>query len=159
MARPTQDDPLKSFRFRLEIDGIVRAGFSKVTGLTKEVDVVEYDEGGFDTPQKSAGKTKYPDLTIERGQLANSSLGGDDDLYDWSEQVSSLRRSGNTANYRRDMSLVQYGADNVEARRWNVRNGWISKYTPLSDQDASQSNNSFETAVISHEGFELERRR
>lgn len=157
MARAVVDDPLKVFRYRVEIEGVIRMGFTKVSGLSKETDVVEYDEGGSDSPQKSAGKTKYPDITLERGQFANSSLGGDNDLLDWADAVSSLRTTGSAANYRRDLVIIQYAADNTEARRWIVREAWISKYTPMSDQDASQSANSFETCTITHEGFDLVR--
>ena len=38
-------DPFTSFNFVVEIDGIVKAGFSEVTGLNRETNVIDYREG------------------------------------------------------------------------------------------------------------------
>ena len=42
MAR---NDPLRNFRFRLEIDGLQIAGFSEVHIGASKTDVIEYREG------------------------------------------------------------------------------------------------------------------
>ena len=39
-------DPYKNFRFLVEIDGIVQAGFSDASGFGSNEEVVEYREGG-----------------------------------------------------------------------------------------------------------------
>lgn len=39
-------DPLRSFNFRIEIDGMTVASFSEVSGLTAEGDAVDYREEG-----------------------------------------------------------------------------------------------------------------
>jgi phage tail-like protein len=41
-------DPYKNYNFRIEIDGITVAGFSECTGLSSEVEIIEYREGGDD---------------------------------------------------------------------------------------------------------------
>ena len=38
-------DPLRNFRFRLEIDGIAQAGFSEVAIGETTIDAVDYREG------------------------------------------------------------------------------------------------------------------
>ena len=38
-------DPLRYFRFRLEIDGITQGGFSEVTGFDSTVEPIDYREG------------------------------------------------------------------------------------------------------------------
>ena len=42
MAR---NDPLRNFRFRLEIDGITQAGFSEVTIGETTTEAIDYREG------------------------------------------------------------------------------------------------------------------
>jgi hypothetical protein len=37
-----RQEPLRNFRFRLEIDGLTIAGFSEVTIGPTEVDVIDY---------------------------------------------------------------------------------------------------------------------
>jgi phage tail-like protein len=38
-------DPFAGFNFLVEIDGVTTAGFTSVSGLTSEVDVVSFREG------------------------------------------------------------------------------------------------------------------
>jgi len=40
-------DPYRSFNFAVEIDAIMVAGFSEVSGLTAETEVIEYRTGGM----------------------------------------------------------------------------------------------------------------
>lgn len=37
--------PYRVFRYQVEIDGISRAGFSEVSGMSSSVDAIEYREG------------------------------------------------------------------------------------------------------------------
>ena len=37
--------PYRVFRYRVEIDGINRASFSEVSGMSASIDAVEYREG------------------------------------------------------------------------------------------------------------------
>ena len=39
------DDPLRGFRFRVQIDGITKAGFREVSGLDASNDAVDYRDG------------------------------------------------------------------------------------------------------------------
>jgi phage tail-like protein len=41
-------DPYSAFNFLVEIDGVTVAGFSEVSGLTTETDVIEYRTGSED---------------------------------------------------------------------------------------------------------------
>ena len=46
MATGDRVDPYKDFRFLVEIDGIVQAGFTECSGFGSDVEVVDYREGG-----------------------------------------------------------------------------------------------------------------
>ena len=60
--------PLPKFHFELEWGG-TRLGFTEVTGLDFETEVIEYREGNLPAYNKTKqpGLTKYTDVTLKRG--------------------------------------------------------------------------------------------
>jgi phage tail-like protein len=79
MAR---QDPLRKFRFRLEIDGLQQAAFSEVTIGDLSSDPIEYREGDEPTTvRKLSGLTKYANVTLKWG--VTDSL----ELADWHQQI------------------------------------------------------------------------
>ena len=84
MARREGDvfDPLASFNFLVEIEGVTEAGFSEVTGFDQESEVIEYREGNEDiTVRKIPGLKKFSNVTLKRG------LTNDKSLWDWRKKV------------------------------------------------------------------------
>jgi len=155
MARASIEDPLKKFRFRIIVDGFQRAGFSKCEGLEKTTEEATYREGGQnETKQKSAGLTNYSDLTLERGQIVGSQRGGDNDFITWADQVNQVSAAGNAANYRKDLDIQQFSAQNVRMRVWRVYEAWPKVFKPVGPLDASSSENSVEVIVLANEGWE-----
>ncbi len=155
MARASIEDPLKVFRFRVVVDGFVRAGFSEVTGFDLDTEEAAYREGAFnETKQKSAGLSNFGDLTLKRGQLVGTQRGGDDDFITWSQQVFDVAAAGNAANYRKDLDIEQYSASNIRIRVWRVYETWIKKFKPMSDLKADASENSYEEITLANEGWE-----
>jgi phage tail-like protein len=115
MAR---QDPYKNYRFLLEIDGIIQAGFSECSGFGSEVQVIEYREGGDPTTaRKLPGMSKYPDITLKWG-ITDSR-----ELYDW--HLNAVK--GQTQ--RKNGSIVLLDDGGQEKIRWNFFNAWPSKYT------------------------------
>ena len=92
MAKNTRNDPYRRFNFLLEIDGVTKAGFSEVSGLTTETTVIEYREGNERaTTRKIPGLTKYSNIVLKRGITRDRSL------WDWRKTViagATLRTSG-----------------------------------------------------------------
>ena len=63
-----RNDPLRNFRFRLEIDGITPAGFSEASGFDVSIDAIDYREGNEPTHvRKLPGLTKYGNVTLKWG--------------------------------------------------------------------------------------------
>jgi len=61
-------DPLRNFRFRLEIDGIQQANFSEVAIGENTSDVIDYRDGNEPTHvRKLSGLTKYGNVTLKWG--------------------------------------------------------------------------------------------
>ena len=59
----TRIDPYGQFNFLLQIDGVTQAGFSEVSGLTTDTNIIEYREGadniyGVNTVRKLVGLNK-----------------------------------------------------------------------------------------------------
>jgi phage tail-like protein len=143
MAPPKRADPYSVLHFRLEIDGIKAAAFSECSGLTSDVDVVEYRTGGeTGSPRKLPGLRKYANIVLKRG------ITKDRELWDWYKTVLD----GNVQ--RKAGSIVLMDDAGKDVLRWNFREGWPRKYEGPA-LNALSSEIAIETLEIAHEGFEL----
>ena len=117
MATGQRVDPLRDFRYLVEIEGIVQAGFSECSGFGSDVEVVDYREGGDSaTVRKLPGKTSYPDITLKWGVTQSR------ELYDW--HLAAV----NGAVERKSGSIILQDDLGEEAVRWNFFEAWPSKY-------------------------------
>ncbi len=155
MARASIEDPIKVFRFRIRIDGFIRAGFSEVSGFARNTEVVKYRESGDnETERKSAGLSTFEDVTLKRGQIVGGAQGGSDDFITWHALVHNLQSEGNAVNYRKDFDTEQYNAMNIKARTWRTYHAWPNKDKPFSDLKALGSEDSMEEMTLCNEGHE-----
>ena len=117
MAR---QDPLRNFRFRLEIGGIHTAGFSEVSILETTTDAIDYREG-TDPPhvRKLSGLTKYGNVVLKRGLSAGADAL---DLYHWHASIVAGSMS------RRNVAIVVIGEDGSDQARFVVSDAWPAKY-------------------------------
>lgn len=137
--RPT--DPFASFNFKLEIEGITVAGFSEVTGLNSESNVIDYREGDEGiTPRKLPGLNKFGNITLKRG------ISLDKQIYDWRKDVVD----GDIK--RRNVSIILRNEKRDEVLRWNLVNAWPSKYI-APDMKANANEVAIESIEITHEGL------
>jgi len=135
-------DPYKNFRFLVEIDGIVQAGFSECSGFGSNVEVVEYREGGETaTVRKLPGKTSYPDLTLKWGVTDSR------ELYDW--HLTAV----NGKVQRKNGSIILQDDAGQEKVRWNFFNAWPSKYDGP-DLNAKGNDVSIDALTVSCERVE-----
>ena len=144
MARRT-DDPLAGFNFLLESGGLVRAGFSEITGLNSETDVIEYRTGADDmTNKKIPGMKKFGNITLKSGLAASP----DQDLLLWRQSVE------NGDVKRVDVSIIIQDEQKKEQVRYNLRNAWPSKWVGP-DLKGGASEMAIEQLEIAHEGVSL----
>jgi phage tail-like protein len=141
----TQTNPYGRFNFLLEIDGIAAAGFSEVSGLSCEIDVIEYREGNGKTTtlRKIPGLRKYTNITLKRGMTTDTSL------WNWFKSVAE----GNAQ--RADGSILLLDLAGQPVLRWNFHNGWPRKWEGPT-LNAKASDVAIETLEIAHEGLDLE---
>ena len=141
MARRATD-PFASFNFKLEIEGITVAGFSEVTGLNQESNVIDYREGQEPiTPRKLPGLNKFGNITLKRG------ISPDLSVYNWRKAVAD----GDIE--RRNASVVLHNEKHEEVVRWNLVNAWPSKYVGP-DLKANANDVAIESVELTHEGVE-----
>lgn len=139
----------KKFKFIVEIDGLVYAGFQKCSELSAEIAKVEYSEGGSVIPDKSPGRVTFSDITLERGACA------DEDLYGWfRECVDASAGTGLVEpGYKRSLDIVQLDRDGSELRRWAVANAWPTKFV-AGDWDNESDENVIESVTLTYDYFE-----
>jgi phage tail-like protein len=135
-----RNDPLRNFRFRLEIGGINEAHFSEVTGFDISTDAIDYREGDEETfVRKLPGLTKFGNVTLKRG--ITDSI----DLYNWYQDIVA----GNIK--RQSVTVVVLDEKGGDKARFEIREAWPSKYDPM-DLNAKGNDVSIETLELVNEG-------
>ena len=140
-ARTTASDPLQKFMFRVTINGMPSSiGFQKVSGLSKEMGVVEYQEGGYDYAHKLSGRPKVGEVTMERGAFADRSL---EDLWKKTLMDSSARNT---------IIIEMLDRQGNVSRTYKLAEAWVSKWEG-SDLDATSDDVAIEKITVQHEYF------
>jgi phage tail-like protein len=139
----------KKFKFVVEIDGFAYFGFQKCSELEMEIAVIEQWEGGALTPNKSPGRLKFSNITLERGATK------DLDMFTWAKQVADYVANVGLVDdeYKKNLDIVQQDRDGSELRRWNVTGTWPTKFTAGAwDNDADE--NVIEKMELVQDGFD-----
>ena len=140
-------DPLRNFRYRLEIDSIAQAGFSEVMIAETSIDAVDYREG-TDPPhvRKLSGLTKYGNITLKWGlTIGGAAL----DLYKWFTDISA----GLIKERRKKVVIVVQDEAGQDAARFVISDAWPVKYDP-SDLNAKGNEVIVELLELANEGIE-----
>jgi len=135
-------DPFRGFKFRIQIDGISKAGFREVSGLDASTDAVDYREGDGDSILKLAGLKKFSNITLKRG------ITDDKDLWKWRSMVMD----GKIKDARKDGQIILLDDEGNEAAEWTFTAGWPTKWTgPTFNATANEV--AIDTIEIAHEGL------
>jgi phage tail-like protein len=114
------DDPLRGFRFRVQIDGITKAGFREVSGLDASNDAVDYRDGDDPTHlRKLAGLQKFSNVTLKRG------ITTDQDLWKWRKMVMD----GKIKEARKHGQIIVLDDEGKETAEWRFTEAWPTKLT------------------------------
>jgi len=138
-----RNDPLASFNFVVDIQGM-RAGFTEVSGLETETDVIEYREGTEEiAKRKLTGIRKYTNITLKRG-YTNSQ-----ELWNWSREVIE----GKSRRLPGTITLLDEGRN--AAAVWKFDNGWPMKLEGPAF-DAKSNDIAIEVLELAVEGLHLD---
>jgi len=124
MARPNKTDPIRNFKFRVQIlpqgaalknqvgdQQIGTLGFAVVSGLSVSNELIQYREGGMNThPHKMIGQSDYAPVTFSKGLFAHEAS-----LYKWQTFMHNWTQGGvgggsssNDNDYRADILVSVY---------------------------------------------------
>lgn len=139
-------DPLVSFNFAIEVDGIISGFFTECSGLGSESEIVEHKivgDGGQEIVRKIPGRRKWENITLKRGITANM------DFWDWRKMIDD----GDVSGARRNGSIIMYDQEGGEVARWNFEQGWPNKISgPSVKSDSNEIG--VEELGVTHEGIE-----
>jgi phage tail-like protein len=146
-------DPYKSFRFLVYFDTSTTpvAGISKVTGLKRSSDVIEYKEAGNMVIRKGLGRTKYEPITLERG------VTHDPDFETWANAAQVLDKgapSSSLKTLRKEVRIELLNEAGQPVHRYIVHRCWVSEYQALGDLDGGSNAIVLEHVKLENEGWE-----
>lgn len=140
-ARTMSQDPLQKFKFRVTIPGLpTTMGFQKCSGLSEEVAVTEYQEGGHPYTHKLPGRPKVGEVTLERGEYIGTDF------------HSLVRASITNENARNTIIIEKLRNNGAVGRTYKLAEAWASKWEG-SDMDASSDDVAIEKITLQFEYF------
>lgn len=191
MARTAATDPIRNFKFQVLIQPrtgttlatqlgteIAKLGFSVVSGLTVQNEMIAYREGGMNThPHKMVGQSDYGPVTLTKGVFADQKA-----LYNWQQFMHAWAQGGGNEtgstsgsnDYRCDISVMIFDhpvsvgsyaqpgnptttnptpAGNI-VMGYKLFNCWPASYS-LGDLNAGDSSILIQQLVVNHEGFDI----
>lgn len=139
------DYPLVKFHFQVEWGG-TKIGFTEVSGLDVETEVIEYRHGASPefSKTKMPGMQKYSNITLKRGSFQS-----DNEFYLWWNTVKL-----NTIE-RRDLTISLLNEEHEPLIVWKVKNAWPLKVQPT-DLKSDGNEVAIETLELAHEGLTME---
>jgi phage tail-like protein len=145
-------DPYKNFKFRVKWDGKVVAGISKISGLKRTTEVIEYRQGSDPSAVlKSPGRTTYEPITLERG------VTHDPAFEDWANLVWRRGVVGNEvalSSFRKDIAIELLNEAGQVVIAYKVYRCWVSEFVALSELDANGAAVAFQHIKLENEGWE-----
>lgn len=146
-------DPYKNYRFLVYLGNTVKpvAGVSKVTGMKRSSDVIDYKEGGNAITLKGIGRTKYEPITLERG------VTHDLDFEEWANAAQVLDKGSpksSLADLRKTVRIVLQNEAGQPVQQYIVHRCWVSEFQSLPDLDAGGNAIAVEHIKLEHEGWE-----
>jgi phage tail-like protein len=188
MARSANTDPLRNFKFQVSIypsgaglaqhvgNEIGNLGFTVVSGLTVQHEMIAYREGGMNThPHKMIGQTDYGPVTFSKGVFGHekSLWAWHTFLHSWSQGGQDGGSSSLDNDYRADIIVKVFdhpvssgsyatAGDTATASTpagrvkfaYKLYNCWPASYS-LTDLNAGDSSIMIQQMVMNHEGFDL----
>jgi phage tail-like protein len=152
----TRFDPYKSYAFLVYFGTSTTpvAGVSKVTGLKRSSDPIEYKEGGNAIILKGLGRTKYEAITLERG------ITHDTDFENWANAAQVLDKGAPSTSLkalRQELRIDFLNEERQVVLRFNVHRCWVSDYQALPDLDAGTNAIAIEHIKLENEGWERDK--
>jgi phage tail-like protein len=137
--------PLVKFHFQVDWGG-TKIGFTEVSGLDVDTEVVEYRVGSSPeySKTKMPGMQKYGNITLKRGTFKS-----DNEYFQWWNTVKL-----NTID-RRDVTISLLNEEHSPVVVWKVKNAWPTKIKST-DLKADGNEVAIESMELAHEGLTIQ---
>lgn len=139
------DYPLPKFHFQVQWGG-ARIGFTEISGLDVETEVIEYRDGALPefSKMKIPGMQKFANVTMKRGVFKS-----DNDYFNWWNTVSL-----NTIE-RRDVIVSLLNEAHEPVMVWKIKNAWPAK---IGSTDLKSDGNeiAIESIELAHDGLSIQ---
>jgi phage tail-like protein len=138
-------DPLLTFKFHVEIDGMLFAGFNEVSGLSVEVETEDYQEGGVnDFVHKLPKHTKYQNIVLKKGVVYSANM------WNWLQDVVNGKIKARSGR------IILMDFRGRPMWYWTFEKAYPIKWTG-SDLKAQSTEVFIETLELVHTGIKRER--
>jgi len=146
------DYPLPKFHFQVDWGG-TQIGFTEVSGLDVETEVIEYRHGA--SPEyhktKQPGLTKFSNITLKRGTFRS-----DNEFYAWWKETKLFEEGNATGSiYRRDLVIKLLDEKHEPVVVWKVKRAWPTKIQST-DLKAEGNEVAIESMELVHEGLVIQ---
>ncbi len=137
--------PVTAFHFQVEWGG-TRIGFTEVSGLTVELQSIDYREGNAPEYQvtKMPGIPQYSNITLKRGMYR-----ADNEFFQWLNTVKLNNIE------RRDLIISLLNEEHAPITVWKVKDAWPSKVEGPS-LNSTGNEVAVESIELTHEGLTIE---
>ncbi|MEV6923682.1 phage tail protein [Dactylosporangium sp. NPDC051485] len=134
-------EPLPTFNFAVEIDGLLVGGFTQVTGLESRLETEQYREGGVNGYVHTLPTGATPgNLTLRHGLTTSGAL------WNWHADAVAGRIQ------RRNGTILLLDRQQIPVMWWNFRNGLPVSWTGP-EFSATGDQMGVEAIEIAHEGL------
>jgi len=143
--------PLPKFHFEVNWGG-TRMGFTEVTGLEFETQVIEYREGNSPVYSSHAqpGLKKLSHVTLKRGTVLE-----DFEFFKLWRETSKFQESNKIKKvFRRDVTIKLLNEEHQPIISWTLLNAWPTKIQST-DLKADGNEVAIETMELVHEGLNI----
>lgn len=132
-----QNDPYRSYNFKLEIGGVAEGHFTECSGLGVKVEPIAYREAGnHQIVRHIPGPVDYASVTLKYGVTKSR------ELWDW------LLKSAEGNVERRNVSIVLLDSQGTgEVMRWSLVDAWPSEWQGAA-LNASEKTLAIETLTL-----------
>ena len=137
--------PVTVFHFQVEWGGS-RIGFTEVSGLTVELQNIDYHEGISPEYQviKMPGIPQYSNITLKRGMVKS-----DNEFFQWLNTVKL------NSIERRDITITLLNEEHEPVVSWKVKNAYPCKVEGPS-LNSTGNEVTIESIELCHEGLTIE---
>lgn len=155
----TATDPLQQFMFSVKFynfskDGKIssskaentKIGFQKVSGLSADLNGVEYHEGCTNYPVKLAGKASFGEVTMEKGVVPSTSSS----LSTTKNVLDLLAETCSDSTSRMDVDVNVLGREGKVRIKYILNNAFMSKWE-APDLDASSDDVAIEKITLQYD--------